>query len=610
MSSASFAQDGQNKVMKQFNRPSITNAFITPQNNVEVSLANYFSSIPVPPRFDDRRSKSAIVSNELDNPSYSLAQQSRAVIGSIWGRDGQGNFHTEQLTNAAKYSSTDGQALTASASKDNLKVITQIAESLLKCGFVIAYDFNEILTYDQYYDQQDAKRRKAAEKAKTAFTPVVRSQEGWVVKTYVSIYRIVWNDSISRIFDEEMYVDNSFGSDRSQRIQKFDQFIFPLERVYSNFLPETTISSQSNDPKYYQSGLVKRLSMNELLEKVPEMLQYTVLFKSSKKIDEFKTRASVFNSYPTEAKIGTKEGVYLDERFFVYSIKLNRKGNEKKKREAVVRAYDISNNSKIATGDMTPTVFKQQGGKKIYTGYLVEMKEDRGIDIMLGQNVGNSISDGFYLGFDYRLSALTKKMAKPGPKFLRGLYFTMGISSSTQENVQLFELTDDGKNYIKGLDAAMLPIIEQEYSDLKYSCSTFGFYLGLSKELYVTKRGRISISPELGLGIFSMTATPSDTNGVSVVQDVSSMGVTLGAKIGVNLFPSMEIFAKPMLNYTLPSSIIDYNSSGELLTNSVLYSDYQDGLISTPLEKLSTVSGYNNTYRINFPITIGVRFKF
>jgi hypothetical protein len=40
MSSASFAQDGQNKVMKQFNRPSITNAFITPQNNVEVSLAN------------------------------------------------------------------------------------------------------------------------------------------------------------------------------------------------------------------------------------------------------------------------------------------------------------------------------------------------------------------------------------------------------------------------------------------------------------------------------------------------------------------------------------------------------------------------------------------
>jgi hypothetical protein len=166
--------------------------------------------------------------------------------------------------------------------------------------------------------------------------------------------------------------------------------------------------------------------MEELLSRVPELMQDNVIFKSSKKIDEFKMRAAIFNSYPTQAKLGTKEGLYIDQRFFVYSIKVNKKGNEKKVREAVVRAYEVSNNSKVATGDMVPSNFRQQGGKNLYSGYLLEMKEDRGIDIMLGTNIGNGMSNGFYVGFDYRLSALTKK-SMPTSKALRGFYFSYGL---------------------------------------------------------------------------------------------------------------------------------------------------------------------------------------
>ncbi len=604
----SYSQDGKKEVLKQFNRPSITNTFITPKTNVEVSLTNYFSSLAIPARFDDRRITKTIVTNELDKPSEALAEQSRSVIAKVWGRDGQGNFHYDQLAEAAKYSSTDGQALTSSASKDNMKVYTEIAENLLKNCFIIAYDFDEIRTYQQYYDAQDEKRRKVAEKSKTAFTPVTRTQEGWVIKYNVSIFKVTWNDSIANSFYNELWLDESVSSDRSQRINKFNQFVFPLELVYSNFLPETEFSSQSNDPKTYESGLIKRLSMDELLAKAPEIIQENLIFKSSKKIDEFRMKASIYNSYPTQAKLGTKEGVYVDERFFVYSIKVKNNGNEKKKRKAVVRAHSISNNSKIATGDMEPSVFKQQGGKKIYSGYLIEMKEDRGFDIMVGQNINNSLSNGIYIGMDYRLSSLTKKMDQTGGvKALSGLYFSLGISVLDAQNVQLFELTESGKNYINSIDPSYLPIIESEYANSKYDCSAVGIYMGLSKEMYPTKRGRLSISPELGFSILSMTATPVDS---SLTQDISTMSATLGAKFGINLLPSLEIFAKPVLNYTLPSSLVDYNSSGELLTNAALYSDYINGYTTEPLEKLSAKSGFDKTFKINFPVTLGIRLKF
>jgi hypothetical protein len=234
------------------------------------------------------------------------------------------------------------------------------------------------------------------------------------------------------------------------------------------------------------------------------------------------------------------------------------------------------------------------------------MKEDRGIDIMLGTNIGNGMSNGFYMGFDYRLSALTKK-SMPTLKALRGFYFSMGISATTQTGIQLFELTESGKDYINNADPTLLPGIEQEYADLKYDCSSFGLYAGFSKELYLTKRGRISLSPELGVGIFSTTATPV---GGGTVYDLSTIGVTLGSKLAINLLPSFEIFAKPMLNYTLPSSAVDFNTSGELLTSAALYGDYINGEISTPLERLSVNSGYQNSFKINFPITIGIRLKF
>lgn len=602
----SFSQEGGTKVMKQFNRPSVNYAFLTPQSNVEQSLIAYFGKLPVPARFDNRKSDRSVVSNEAQTPALTYAQQSRDIIANIWGRDSRGNFSMDEITKAAMYSATDGQALTSGASKDNMKVYTEIADNLLKSCFIVAYDFAEIQTYEQYYDAQDAKRRKAAEKAKTTFTPVARTQEGWVVKYNCQIYKLTWNDSISNIFYNDLWVDQSTGGDRAERLNKFNQFVFPLERVYGNFLPEMTISSQSNDPKTYESGLIKRLSMEELLSRVPELMQDNVIFKSSKKIDEFKMRAAIFNSYPTQAKLGSKEGLYIDQRFFVYSIKLNKKGNEKKVREAVVRAYEVSNNSKVATGDMVPSNFRQQGGKNIYSGYLLEMKEDRGIDIMLGTNIGNGMSNGFYLGLDYRLSALTKK-SMPTLKAVRGFYFSLGISATTQTGIQLFELTENGKDYINNADPTLLPVIEQEYADLKYDCSSFGLYAGLSKELYLTKRGRISLSPELGVGIFSTTATPV---GGGTAYDLSTIGVTLGSKLAINLLPSFEIFAKPMLNYTLPSSAVDFNTSGELLTSAALYGDYINGAISTPLERLSVNSGYQNSFKINFPITIGIRLKF
>ena len=102
--------------------------------------------------------------------------------------------------------------------------------------------------------------------------------------------------------------------------------------------------------------------MRELLEDIPAEIQNNAVFELGRKIEDFRLKVTVFKAYPVSAKLGTKEDLYIDQRFYVYEIEQEKNGNQKINRKGVVRVKTINDNKQVATGSSLPSVFQQVAG--------------------------------------------------------------------------------------------------------------------------------------------------------------------------------------------------------------------------------------------------------
>lgn len=444
----------------KFFRPSMTTTFMKPTSTEATKIYAAFASTPMEARFDNRSVKSNTfnatfpkkpeipttedpleLKKAMDDYKKSvkewektvskmtfdaLSPIGREVFGQMLSRTEDGNMSWVKLMEAASYSASDNQALSAKSSKSSVNIIEEIAGELLKRSYYVVYDVKSIKTYEQVYNEKDAAGQAAAAKTQKPYTPAKRTQEGWQIDFSYYVYRLVWNDSIYGVFSNEVYLDTDEkdASERSKRIAAFQNFVFPFELAVSG--SSIAIASQSNDADMYAKLKIKRKSMDELLTEIPASMQEDMVSKGGRKIEDFKMRAPIFQEYPTTVKLGSKEGIYYDERFFVYEIGLDKKGNKVKKRIGILRSSKIANNSVVATGNSSASTFRQQGGKRLNQGLLVELKEDFGFGLSIGYGLLDNFVGGANVGVEIRIPSLFKSKAGYG-KFLRGLYLNGNV---------------------------------------------------------------------------------------------------------------------------------------------------------------------------------------
>lgn len=425
-----------------------------------------------------------------------LSAVAREIVAQAWSRDASGNFSMSGILDRATNSATDSEVNISSLSTDKQKVYTDIADSLLHRLFIMVYEVTNVKTYEEHYNQIDASRKRTAASTGKEFKPVERTKEGWFVDYETFIYRINWNDSVAAVFYNDMWLDQSTQENRTSRIQAFDDFNLPLQRVYA--LSSVATSRQSNDPEFYSKPFApRRKTMDELLTEVPKSIVDNSLFSASQELDDFKLRAPLTSAYndgksSNLVKLGTKEGVYTDQRFFVYRQDL-KKGQAVKKRIGVLRPINIEDNTGLATGESVPSTFRQQGGKKLYNGDLVEMSEDLGVGVRLGLATG--LSAGLGAGLEYRLSDLYKE------SFMRGLYLTADFSISSIGQGSFFEA--------EGVD-------EVVFGSDKLNISSTNIYVGICKEVYFTKRGNFHYLPAVGGGASLIGVSSNVANSQSI----------------------------------------------------------------------------------------------
>jgi hypothetical protein len=280
------------------------------------------------------------------------------------------------------------------------------------------------------------------------------------------------------------------------KINALNNLTIPLDLVCINKIGLNAFAPYGSSP-----------SMYKLFENTDQNIQDLVFKKASKKIIDLAAKATILEAYPVKIKIGTKEGVFVDQRYFVYEIrKKSEADKETLKRVAIIRAKSpIANNQVNATGNSLTTNFKQVSGKKVYPGMIVIQKESNNVMYSIDYYKTKS---GSGLGFSYEFSIFSSKAMGQNVK-------------STKGPAGLYN----------GLEIVILP-------------DRFFGTITTAKEIYLLKTGNIFLYPKVGIGAV----------------DVEALYIDASLGLGANITPWFTVISK--INYAPQLNSINTISIG------------------------------------------------
>ncbi|MDX9854323.1 MAG: hypothetical protein RBS81_11120, partial [Tenuifilaceae bacterium] len=290
---------------------------------------------------------------------------------------------------------------------------------------------------------------------------------------------------------------------KEEKKGKVQQITVPISFVTK--VSQPTTSSQAEGTT--QLGkFVKQKSEKILLEELVQKSYDEVLYFLEKGYEEFRVKTTVYQVRPIRAKIGKKEGLKTDYRFFAYEYVYNEKKNtvEPKFRGVIRATSNIVDNRKVASGDMGTTKFYQTAGRRIRAGYLLQQRNDFGASLLVGYENGEV--GGVYGRVDLRLGRFIGMKATY-------LYGEIGFQSKEYINV---EWTDENSVYGSASGKATF---------LRYGA-------GIAKGFHFARN--FELAPYVGAGL--ETAKYKDED-----EDLSSLYFRVGANLALNLKHNIQL---------------------------------------------------------------------
>lgn len=457
------------------------------------------SSIPIQvdrAKIAESDSYRKMVPKELVAEALKQSKVANLAVARWFDRAEDGSFGVKTLAERGVYNATDNDMLVASASKRGTAGLMDMGMGLVDKSYFIILDFAEILSMEEIYERDSIPADQ-------------RTMNGFQGKVNNYVYKLDFSEPVAARFFQDLWI--SAESDNKEAKKKlFDQTDFPLQ--YVNTFSEVVSSTQLN-PGQKGAPTVQR-SPEEMLESLMEMAYENSLLKLENTNDAFRVKGMVHDVNPIAVKIGRKEGLKFDQRYFVYENRQDRKGNVYSKRKGVIRSMSVADNRKLADGESEPSLFYQVAGGRIDNmGMFVEQKNASGINLFAGYTEGGLSGGGIRL--EILLSPLLYEgFAKSGP--------AKGMTG--------------WKIYLEGAYGKQ----EFMYEEL----AKFGFYrgsIGLSKEIYLTRN--VFLDPFAGYGLEG--GTPPDDTGESFDSQFIEVGSRLGINIthNVQLMPAVNLYA-------------------------------------------------------------------
>jgi hypothetical protein len=415
--------DPTKEVQTTYMRPSVTNVYIYNTNDgLAEKVIEIMDGQKILAKFNDHSLLDNVfyVSDSLTNDVIKAVLEEkviRPVVQKWFPYDKDNKVHsTEVIEQRGIFNATDADVIAAKASARKDALLKDVGEELLNYSYIVVYI--------PYNIQKTSKKSKSYE------------QKGYKGYCKVSVWRLDWNEEVKTNFYNQWNQENAV-----YNVQ------FPIVDVVNLTMPISVADSPLR-PLDYEALL--NLFASEIISEAN--------LRMAQKIEDFQVKAPIskvkINS--VYAKIGTKESVTVDKRFFASEIRQDETGQQSLKRKGVVRATSkIAKNDTIATGEGPDTKFYQTYGKFLKEGMLLTEKPDLGIGITamggLSANARAEIGIGMYA------SKLMKKLKIP-----------YGMKAYGQITYPFAKLQNDGQK---------ITFDDKEQTFLVFSA-------GLSKDIY------------------------------------------------------------------------------------------------------------------------------
>ena len=374
---------------KEYDRSSLTVLMIDKSGQFASDLRIAMSRLSVPDKFDDnmleRRVLGAVSSAEGIGHSLVSSKVSNDILAKWFSRQPDGSFSMTLVHERGLYNATDADVIEASASKLGLDKLRDAGEFLVSHSYVLVLDFGRVRTMEQVYDEIDKNRKASAKAFNTKYHPVARNKNGYEANVTGYLYRL---DSVSSIMDDFyanmwIYNDDPAG-ERDRKRQLFDDSRFGFSYVASASV--VIEASQYN-------GTMGQMSKQQLFDLLMRKSVDAVVNAYESEVDELKVVTALYDTHPLRAKIGMKEGLAVEDRYFVYEYRMNDQNQVYASRRGVVRAKSVADNRHVAQGQSADagdntSRFYQIAGHKLEPGMFIEQNNDMGCGFSCGYVAG------------------------------------------------------------------------------------------------------------------------------------------------------------------------------------------------------------------------------
>ncbi len=394
----------------------------------------------------------------------------KQIIAKWYNRNANGMMDMQLVHQRGRFAATDADFIVAASTQRGDAALEDMGNRLVNKSFILLLDVRNIVSMEQT-DNDELK--------------------GWTADVRGHLYKVDFNEEIRRDFYETWIYEDDSPEEKNRKREAYNRLEIPLEYITS---VNTGISST-------QTRRFGKKSEDQLLVDLMQKSMDEVLYNLERDVEDFKVVTPLYGRRPLRAKIGLKEGLLTDHRFYVYEHVYNRKNNAVEPvMRGVIRADKrsrIHDNRHEAFGDMGTSRFYQVAGRRLNEGYTLVQRNDLGFELLLAGTFGE-ISGGY------------------GRLDLRTGRFT---------GIRAFFIYAEG-----GIDA-------QEYTLMSGTSENFTFIrfgAGLAKGLQFTRN--IELRPYVGLGIESAS---SDT--FSDDDQLSAYYVKVGANMAVNLKNNFQL---------------------------------------------------------------------
>jgi hypothetical protein len=458
------------------------------------------------------------------------------IMAKWWNRQSNGTFNLDTLAARGRYNAQDLEKQLVGKSPRDVAALEDAGLSLIAESYVLVISPKNLRTMRDVYDEQDRAARQDGGDNKLA----ERTERGYSGQAEGYLYKLVYDEMAKSQFYDMWIYDNDSPEIKAEKVKAFNNHRFQLQPVkmllakgwMGSDIKATTSLKHNTSPKtddmvniLQNAKNLSSLKDNPSATTDEQLLASWAATVTSKLMEGLVSKSVGENSFqvwsrsPVTARIGVKEGVFPEKRFYVYERFERADGSIKKKKRAVVRARRVTDNRSESTGNTKPSQFYRVGGLGvIQPGMVLAPKRELGIGVhvLYGLSVqdlpveSGALLRDYGLGAEANLSLYLGKLGNHG--------FPVGFKIGANYTILNEEL------YI------------QTSSPVKANVSRFSVYLRKDKHFLSIMR----LGLWAGYGSDSVSKVKKEESDEDI--SLSSPIVPVGMELGLNLFGGFQAF--------------------------------------------------------------------